>query len=200
MKPVVDRVVAAVLLSLLALPMLTIMLVIALSSGSPTLFRQARVGRNGAVFTIFKFRTMRPDRRSGTDRRRSPRAEAARDRRERHKSTSDPRVTSFGRLLRKTSLDELPQLWNVLRGDMSLVGPRPELVEIVERHYAPWQLMRHAVKPGITGPWQVSDRQHGVMYEDSHLDIAYVHSVSLRVDVTLLLRTAWMLITRATGF
>ena len=106
-----------------------------------------------------------------------------------HKRADDPRHTPVGRFLRKTSLDELPQLWNVIRQDMSLVGPRPELLPIVQR-YQPWQHQRHLVRPGMTGLWQVSRRGDGVlMCDDSSADIDYVRSVSLATDISVLLRT-----------
>ena len=124
-KPVFDRVVAAILF-LLLLPMtLLVALAVLVVIGPPVLFRQSRVGRAGRAFSVLKFRTMRPDRRR-------ERRDVIEDRRMTHKSERDPRHTRLGRQLRKWSLDELPQLWNVLRGDMSLVGPRPELVEVVE--------------------------------------------------------------------
>jgi len=103
---------------------------------------------------IYKFRTMRPDRRQAVLPYSGP------DRRVCHETDNDPRHTPLGRFLRKYSLDELPQLWNVLVGDMSLVGPRPELVEVVER-YESWQRERHRVKPGLTGLWQVTCRGEG---------------------------------------
>jgi lipopolysaccharide/colanic/teichoic acid biosynthesis glycosyltransferase len=130
---------------------------------------------------VLKFRTMRPDRRG----QRTPVIE---DRRHTHKSERDPRHTAVGRRLRKWSLDELPQVWNVLRGDMSLVGPRPELVEVVE-HYAPWQRQRHLVRPGITGLWQVSKRGEGLMHLYTDVDLEYVATLSFRRDLGILLRT-----------
>jgi lipopolysaccharide/colanic/teichoic acid biosynthesis glycosyltransferase len=112
--------------------------------GRPVLFRQARVDRDGAVLSVYKVRTMRPDRRQQT-------AEfSGEDRRRTHKHPDDPRLSPVGRFCRRWSLDELPQLFNVLHGEMSRDGPRPELVDIVA-HYEPWQHERQAVKPGITG-------------------------------------------------
>jgi lipopolysaccharide/colanic/teichoic acid biosynthesis glycosyltransferase len=181
-KPLLD-VVGALVLSLLTLPIVIVVaLAIRFTLGSGVLYRQARVGQDGRIFTMYKFRTMRPDRRcrrasfDGDERRRC------------HKRDDDPRHTSLGRFLRRSSLDELPQLWNVLRGDMSLVGPRPELVEVVAR-YEPWQHRRHAVKPGITGLWQVSERAGGLAYEGVHLDIEYLRCRSFRTDCSVLLRT-----------
>ena len=110
------------------------------------------------------------------------------ERRQRHKSARDPRVTRIGRYLRRSCLDELPQLWNVVRGEMSLVGPRPELPSIVER-YEPWQHARHAVSPGITGWWQVNRTADNLMHEATELDIYYVHNHSLLLDLRILVRT-----------
>jgi lipopolysaccharide/colanic/teichoic acid biosynthesis glycosyltransferase len=183
-KPVIDRLIAA-LLVLVLLPLLVVTaLAVWLSLGSPILLHQARVGRNGRTFKMLKFRTMRPDRRK----RQCP-DYCGPDRRVNHKSPDDPRHTRLGRKLRKTSLDELPQLLNVLRGDMSLVGPRPELVEIVAQ-YRGWQHGRHLVKPGITGLWQVIERPNGgLMHEHTDLDLAYIERLSLRTDLGIVLKT-----------
>jgi lipopolysaccharide/colanic/teichoic acid biosynthesis glycosyltransferase len=163
--------------------MLVIALVVRARIGRPIIFRQTRVGRGGMTFTLYKFRTMTADRRLGdlsTDND---------ERRLSHKRADDPRLTAAGRVLRRWSLDELPQLWNVLRGEMSLVGPRPELPSIVRR-FEPWQHERHMVKPGLTGYWQVYARGDGrLMHELTELDIAYVHSVGLRTDLKVLLLT-----------
>ena len=142
--------------------------VVLVAHGRPVLFRQARPGRDGVVFELVKFRTMRhPDATHVTD------AE---------------RLTRVGRVLRSTSLDELPTLWNVFKGDMSLVGPRPLLVEYLPR-YSPEQARRHEVRPGITGLAQVSGR-NGVAWEDKfRLDVEYVDRRSLRLDLEILRRT-----------
>ena len=190
-KPALDRVVAAVLLAL-AVPALSVIAVaIRVTMGSPILFTQRRVGRGGVDFTVYKFRTMAPDRRL---------AQMAVDaeRRVTHKSPHDPRLTPVGRFLRKWSLDELPQLWNVVRGDMSLVGPRPELVEIVAG-YEPWQHRRHAVKPGITGLWQVSARGDRMMHEATDVDLAYIAELSWRNDLRILLLTIPAALGKRTG-
>ena len=137
-------VVAGLLLCVVALPLIAVIAVlIRLRLGQGVFYRQERVGQNGRIFTIWKFRTMRPDRRR-------EQASIETDRRTTHKANHDPRHTRLGRLLRKLSLDELPQLWNVLRGDMSLVGPRPLMMEYLER-YDSEQARRHEVRPGVTG-------------------------------------------------
>jgi len=181
-KPAVDRGAAALLLLILSPVFLALAATVALRLGFPVFLRQRRVGRHGDLFTVYKFRTMHPDRRS----RQQPIPHT--DRRRTHKSSADPRHTRVGRLLRKSSADELPQLLNVIRGDMSLVGPRPELPEVVGR-YEPWQHVRHRVKPGLTGLWQVSARGGGMMHENPWPDIDYVNAVSAGLDAGILLRT-----------
>jgi lipopolysaccharide/colanic/teichoic acid biosynthesis glycosyltransferase len=128
---------------------------------------------------------MEPDRR-----RRQVQVAREADRRQRHKSPDDPRHTSLGRKLRAWSLDELPQLWNVVRGDMSLVAPRPELESIVRR-YSAWQQRRHEVKPGVTGLWQLTERGRsgGDMHMHTAVDLDCVQTLSLRRDLSILLRT-----------
>ena len=145
MKPTLD-VASGIALSILSLPLVAVVTVaIWATLGRPAILKQHRVGRGGGVFTVYKFRTMEPDRRRGQQ------SFAGPDRRVTHKSPDDPRHTRLGRFLRRTSLDEVPQFWNVALGHMSLVGPRPELVDIVG-DYEPWQHRRHEVKPGVTGP------------------------------------------------
>jgi lipopolysaccharide/colanic/teichoic acid biosynthesis glycosyltransferase len=190
LKPLIDRVVAALLLLLFLPVLLVTALAVWMSLGSPILLWQARVGRDGRRFHMLKFRTMRPDRRT----RQNPDYRGP-ERRTTHKSADDPRHTRLGRTLRKTSLDELPQLFNVLRGDMSLVGPRPELVEIVEQRYNGWQHARHAVKPGITGLWQVTERPNGrLMHECIEIDLVYIERLSLRADVAIAFKTPFALL------
>jgi lipopolysaccharide/colanic/teichoic acid biosynthesis glycosyltransferase len=181
-KPVIDRM-GGLVLSVLTLPVLAVVVpLIWVKLGRPAIFRQQRVGLYGREFTVYKLRTMRPDRRQaavnfdGTDRRLN------------HKSPDDPRHVPLGRFLRKWSLDEIPQFWNVALGHMSLVGPRPELPHLVES-YEPWQHRRHLVKPGITGLWQVSERGDIPMHEATDIDIEYVASLSLRMDLRVLLLT-----------
>ena len=150
-KPCLDRL-AAVFLLLVTAPVLALVaLVVRVRLGPGVIFRQQRVGRHGVSFDVLKFRTMLPDRRRADVPISFP------DRRCTHKSGADPRHTPVGRFLRRWSLDELPQLVNVARGQMSLIGPRPELASVVAR-YQPWQHERHDVKPGLTGLWQVTAR------------------------------------------
>jgi len=158
-------------LLLFGLPMLAIALAVRLSDGGPALFRQRRPGLGGRSFTILKFRTMRQA--SGADGR--PLADAR-------------RLTALGRLLRRWSLDELPELINVLGGQMSLVGPRPLLVEYLGR-YSPEQARRHEVRPGITGWAQVNGRNAQSWEQRFRLDVWYVDNHSLWLDVKILLLT-----------
>ncbi len=180
-KPVFDRVVAGFLLVLLVPVLLVVGVAVGIALGWPVFYRQERVGRDGRVFRVLKFRTMRTDRRT-------VRRPVIEDRRRFHKTEADPRHTATGRRLRRWSLDELPQLWNVVCGDMSLVGPRPELVDVVAR-YEPWQHQRHLVRPGITGLWQVTRRGDVRMELATDTDLEYVATMSFRRDLWILLRT-----------
>jgi exopolysaccharide biosynthesis polyprenyl glycosylphosphotransferase len=154
------------------------------SGARSAVFAQTRIGLHGRSFTFYKLRTMRED----VD----PYTVAPR-------SAGDPRITPFGRFLRATSLDELPQLWNVLRGEMSLVGPRPEMPFIVER-YDEWQRRRLAVKPGITGLWQILGRKDLPMHENLQYDFYYIRNRGLALDLSILLRTIGAVLSRRGAF
>lgn len=181
--------------AVVALPVASVIaLAIRFGLGRGVLYSQERVGAERQPFTIYKFRTMRPDRRrQQVD---IPRVD---DRRAGHKRDDDPRHTGLGRRLRKASLDELPQLINVLKGDMSLVGPRPELVDVArQRGYL--NHPRHDVKPGMTGPYQVSDlRLNADLRDGLDLDEEYVENLSFRNDLRYLWQTVTMIVGRATG-
>ena len=182
-KPVMDRAGAAILLTALLPILAAVAVVVLIRLGRPVFFLQPRIGLNGRVFGMFKFRTMRPDRRFSD-------TVVHMDRRLTHKHPEDPRLVPVGRFLRRWSLDELPQLINVMRGDMSLVGPRPEMASVVSRHYEPWQHARHQVKPGITGLWQVTERDCGdEMYKHTDTDLRYVQRMSFALDMKILLLT-----------
>jgi lipopolysaccharide/colanic/teichoic acid biosynthesis glycosyltransferase len=182
-KRVLDILAASILLIILAPLIASVALAVRLTMGSKVLFFQERVGRGGRSFRMVKFRSMRHDRRA-----RAEEEWDGQDRRITHKTTADPRHTQVGRFIRKWSLDELPQLFNVLRGHMSLVGPRPELVQVAMRHGL-IDHPRHLVRPGITGLWQVSDSRSSLLHENVHIDLEYVRKVSLLGDLKILLRT-----------
>ena len=169
--------------------MVLIALLVRASLGPNVIFRQQRVGVHGGSFEVLKFRTMLPDRRKVNEPIAFP------DRRCTHKSGADPRHTTVGRFLRRWSLDELPQLFNVAMGQMSLVGPRPELPSVVAG-YQPWQHERHEVKPGLTGLWQVRARGQGPMELRMDLDVEYVRTVCFTLDARILLITAMALLTK----
>lgn len=181
-KPVIDRALAVVLLIALLPTMLVIAGLVRWRLGPGVIFRQARVGRNGEVFTIFKFRTMTPV---------CPLGGMGLV-----KSAADPRHTPLGRVLRKLSLDELPQLWNVVRGDMSLVGPRPEIVELVEQHRL-WNHPRHMVRPGLTGRWQTSQWRSRPLHEHVDEDLPYVRRITLLGDLRILAATVLAMVRRS---
>jgi len=193
LKQWLDRLGAALLILLFAPVLLIASLLIWLDTRGAVIYRQRRIGRYSQPFTMYKFRTMIPDRRQ------TGQPYTGQDRRKVHKTASDPRVTRTGRFLRRTSIDELPQLFNVLRGEMSLVGPRPELAEIVSR-YEPWQHQRHLVLPGITGWWQTHGRSDLMMHEHTELDIYYVQNISFVMDARILFRTLRTLVVRSGAF
>ncbi|MEM8904657.1 MAG: sugar transferase [Actinomycetota bacterium] len=191
-KPVLDRALSFVLLVVLAPLMALIWVAVRCTLGREAIFRQQRVGLHGENFTILKFRTMKHDRR----RRHEP--IAFDDRRLTHKTTADPRHTRLGRFLRATSLDELPQLVNVLRGEMSLVGPRPELSEVADR-YDLRHHPRHQVRPGITGLWQISPERNCLLHENLRPDLEYLSCVGPRTDLGVLVRTVEDVFSRRGG-
>ena len=182
-----DLVLAGVSLVLMAPLLAVLALAVYLDGGRPVVFAQRRVGETGRMFTMFKLRTMVPDAES----RQEAALQGGAAVNAVYKPLNDPRVTRVGRFLRRTSLDELPQLWNVLRGEMSLVGPRPELPWVVER-YESWQRQRLAVLPGITGWWQVSGRSELPLHENVEYDLYYIQNYSPLLDLTILLRTLWV--------
>lgn len=189
-RRVLDVTVASAALAVLALPMLGLALLVRLDSRGPALLRQRRLGKDRRPFTLLKFRTMRVGGDDLAHRRMIARELAGEDTSAggSWKLSDDPRVTRVGAVLRRTSLDELPQLLNVLRGSMSLVGPRPCLpweAEMFPREYDD----RFGVRPGLTGEWQVSGRSTMGTLQMLELDLAYVRRRSLRRDIVILLRT-----------
>ncbi|MDO8733472.1 MAG: sugar transferase [Actinomycetota bacterium] len=171
--------IAGLILFVLTLPILAITgLLVRLRLGRPVLFRQERPGKEGRSFTLAKFRTMRP----GTSQTVNSQDDAE-------------RMTGFGQALRSTSLDELPELYSVIKGDMSLVGPRPLLVEYLPL-YSPEQARRHAVRPGLTGLAQVSGRNAVSWPERLAMDVWYVDNLSLKLDLSILWRTVRAVVRR----
>ena len=183
-KRAVDVFISLVVLILLSPILALSALLIKLESPGPVIFRQTRVGRGGREFTIFKFRTMR------VNAEREQEQLAARNEASGplFKMRDDPRRTRVGKWLRRTSIDELPQLWNVLRGEMSVVGPRPALPKEVAQ-YQPWHRRRLEAAPGITGLWQVSGRSELDFEEGVLLDLYYVENWSPFLDLKIMLRS-----------
>lgn len=178
MKRLLDILVALVALVLLSPLLVAVALLVRLRLGSPVLFRQTRPGLHGRPFRMIKFRTMR----EAYDGAGNP-------------LPNEARLTPFGQRLRATSLDELPELWNVLKGDMSLVGPRPLLMEYLPRYDA-WQARRHEVRPGVTGWAQVNGRNALSWGEKFDLDVWYVDHHSLWLDLRILLLTVKKVVVR----
>ncbi len=191
---ILDLVVASIILVVLSPLLLIIAIIVRLESPGPALFSQRRVGRGRQQFTLHKFRTMTAG--ASHDRHREfvqgllagdrPDAVAGSPR---FKLVADDRITRVGRFLRRSSLDELPQMWNVIRGEMSIVGPRPPIDYEVDHYPAPHWFTRFEVKPGLTGLWQVSGRCDLTLEQMIALDIEYVRRRSLRLNLWILLRT-----------
>ncbi|MDL1895144.1 sugar transferase [Anaerolineae bacterium CFX7] len=177
-KRLFDLTLSLAALLLLCPVLATLALIVRVQLGAPVLFRQTRPGLRGKLFTLYKFRTMT----------------GARDAQGNLLPDAE-RLTRFGRFLRSTSLDELPELFNVLKGEMSLVGPRPLLTQYLER-YTPEQMRRHAVLPGITGWAQVNGRNALSWEQKFALDVWYVDHQSIRLDLKILLLTVWKIIKR----
>ncbi|MCL3817736.1 sugar transferase [Aeromicrobium wangtongii] len=190
-KSVLDRVIAGIALIVLSPLLLLIAVLIRAGSRGPAIFRQERTGRDGRLFTMFKFRTMVVDAEERLAGLRADNEGAG----PLFKLADDPRITAFGRVLRRTSLDELPQLVNIVKGDMSLVGPRPALPAETSQ-YSSWVWRRLHVKPGLTGLWQVSGRSR-LSWEDSiRIDLQYVNNWNLRLDLAILVRTVRAVLSR----
>jgi len=195
LKRCVDVATAGLGLLLLWPVLLLIAVLVKLTSRGPALFLQDRAGLGGRPFTLLKFRSMRED----ADLRRREVAHLSEMDGPIFKMRRDPRITRLGRFLRRSSLDELPQLLNVLRGDMSLVGPRPLPLDEAER-LPPEHQLRHSVPPGLTGLWQVSGRNELPYERMMELDLDYVRRRSLTLDLRILLRTLPTLLTGRGAF
>jgi lipopolysaccharide/colanic/teichoic acid biosynthesis glycosyltransferase len=177
-KWIADRLISAIALILFSPLLLIIAIAIYIRMGNPIFFTQPRPGKDGHIFTLYKFRTMIDERDTNGN-----------------LLSDGQRLTAIGQFFRKTSLDELPQLWNVLKGDISLVGPRPLMVEYLER-YSSEQARRHEVKPGITGWVQINGRNSLSWEEKFNLDVWYVDHWSLWLDLKILLITVWKVLKR----
>ena len=187
-KRAMDIAIAAILLLILVPVLVAVAIAIRLETQGPAFYRGERIGRFGNRFTMVKFRSMRAncDAAAHAAFVRSLMQDGATC--DVYKVPNDPRITRVGAFLRRTSLDEIPQLWNVLLGDMSLVGPRPDVPYAVE-NYADWMHRRLDAKPGMTGLWQVSGRSRLSLLEMYRLDVNYVGSASLATDLGILFRT-----------
>jgi len=189
-KRLMDIAVAGSALILVSPTLLVTLIALRMKLGPGVILVQERVGLNGEPFEMLKLRTMHHDRRSGSVR------FDGEDRRVTHKSPNDPRHTPLGRFLRSASIDEIPQLFNVLRGEMSLVGPRPEIYHVALKSGI-LNHPRHLVRPGLTGLFQTSGlRSKADLSEGLHLDMAYVMNLSFRTDVAILFRTVGALVRR----
>lgn len=177
------------------LPVVLVLSILGARDGHNPFFSQKRLGKGGRVFTFWKLRTMVPDADQHLEEYLSGNSAARREWNEKQKLLSDPRITRFGRILRKTSLDELPQLWNVLIGDMSLVGPRPMMVE--QRDLYPGTAY-YALRPGLTGYWQVSDRHQSTFSARAGFDHQYYREISLATDAKVIAQTISVVL-RGTG-
>jgi lipopolysaccharide/colanic/teichoic acid biosynthesis glycosyltransferase len=179
----------------LILPLVGLLALMARLDGGPAFFTQDRVGRGGKSFRCYKLRTMVVDAEERLQEylAANPAAKAEWD--EKQKLIKDPRVNAFGRFIRKTSLDELPQLWNILRGDMSLVGPRPMMVDQKDLYTGEAYYM---MRPGLTGYWQIGDRNGGSFIRRVSHDERYYEDMSLMTDVNVLVRTVGVIV-RGTG-
>ena len=195
-KRIFDIVTAIAIFGLFWWAILGVALVLRLSTGRPVIFSHRRVGRWDRDFECYKFRSMVPDAEAVLadllQKDLEARAEWERD----FKLKDDPRITPFGRFIRRTSLDEFPQLWNVIRGDMSIVGPRPVVRKELDYYYADAREHYLAVKPGLTGAWQTSGRNDMEYSERVALDRAYVESWSLWSDFVIVMRTASAILAR----
>ena len=185
----IDIVLATVGVIILTPLWLVVALLIRISDRGPAFFKQTRVGKNGQTFTMYKFRTMRVDAEQvKASLEAANRADVGAGNSVMFKMRDDPRVTRVGRVLRKTSIDELPQLFNVIKGDMSLVGPRPPLPSEVAT-YEPHVMGKFSVRPGITGLWQISGRSNLSWEETVQLDLDYAATRTVGLDMWILLQT-----------
>ncbi|WP_317912522.1 sugar transferase [Carnobacterium maltaromaticum] len=195
-KTIVDKFLAGIGLCILSPWLIIVAFILKITEpGSPVFFKQVRIGKNSEKFEIYKFRTMHVG------------AEGKLDQLIQHneiegamfKMKDDPRITRFGKVLRNTSIDEFPQLFNVLKGDMALVGPRPPLPREVEM-YSNYDMQRLAIVPGCTGLWQISGRNELSFKEMVDLDLEYINTMSLWLDFNIVFKTIFMLMRSRNGY
>ena len=189
----VKRIFDVIIATLAFIPALPIMgliaLIVLIDDGPPVIFKQKRVGENGRMFYFYKFRTMFKN----AEQLQSQVQHLDEQGHVVYKRPDDPRITRTGHFLRKFSLDEIPQLINILMGTMSWVGPRPELPELVEK-YQSWQRRRFAIPQGLTGWWQINGRSDKPMYLHTEEDLYYIQNYSIWLDIQILFKTVWIVI------
>lgn len=169
-------------------------LLIRVTSKGEAIYAQQRVGRGGKIFTCYKFRTMHVNAEELLEKLLTENPSYRAEWEQKRKLSKDPRITSIGRFLRVTSLDELPQFWNVLIGDLSVVGPRPVCVEEIQKYYGEKSQLILRVRPGITGLWQTSDRREMSYSERICLDEQYIKRQSFFLDLALVVKTVWVMV------
>lgn len=180
------------------IPLVGILAILGALDGAGPFYRQRRVGRNGKIFQMLKLRTMVPDAEHILQKYLDQNPEARHEWDRDQKLRNDPRITRLGCFLRKASIDELPQLWNVLRGEMSLIGPRPMMVDQQALYPNPGAAY-YRLRPGITGLWQVSDRNESSFADRAEFDGSYYNDLSLKTDLSIFARTIGVVL-RATGY
>lgn len=189
MKRMMDYIGSGIGIIVLSPVLLVIALIIKVEDGGPVIFKQERVGYNGKHFYIYKFRSMRVD----AEQLKKSLMKQNEVKGAMFKMKDDPRVTSFGKFMRKHSLDELPQFFNVFQGDMSLVGPRPPLQDEVEK-YSDYEKQRLLVRPGLSGLWQISGRNNLSFSEMVELDLQYIQTRNIWIDIKIIVKTVWEMI------
>ncbi|MEM4247550.1 MAG: exopolysaccharide biosynthesis polyprenyl glycosylphosphotransferase, partial [Candidatus Woesearchaeota archaeon] len=195
-KKIFDYLVGFLLFLILSGPLAVIAIAIRLTSAGPAIYSHPRVGKNGKLFLCYKFRTMYRDADERLHDILSKDPKAREEWEIYRKLSNDPRITPLGAILRKTSLDELPQILNVLRGEMSLVGPRPVTQEEIDKYYRDRAGLCFSVLPGITGLWQVSGRSNTSFDYRISLDVWYVRNWNLWLDIVILLKTGYVVVAR----
>ncbi|WP_349516866.1 sugar transferase [Leuconostoc mesenteroides] len=189
MKKIIDYIGSGLGILLLTPVLVLIAIIIKFEDGGPVIFRQERIGYNGKKFYIFKFRSMRVD----AEKLKKELLDQNEVEGAMFKMKDDPRVTNFGKFLRKHSLDELPQFFNVILGDMSLVGPRPPLIDEVE-NYTEYDKQRLLVRPGLSGLWQISGRNNLSFDDMVQLDLQYIETRNIWLDMKIIFKTVWNMI------